>query len=140
MDHRTPKAKQLVAIMQATMNIDLWEMNEAGVIDGKDGQECSPWTKWNDDAPMFIVKLDARKLNALAALISHKFPGAFGYGIEDLNLVKAYCERINGTHDGQTYDGGSGSNSFNHACDLISNYIDGVLETRNQNPKTTEDE
>jgi hypothetical protein len=77
-DTRTPRAKQLAAMMKATMNLDLDELIEFDVIDDRSGQECSPWTKWNKDAPMFIVKLSDRKLNSLAALIAHKFPDAFG--------------------------------------------------------------
>ena len=74
---RTKNAKQLLAMMKATMNLDLDELIDALVIEGRDGRECSPWTKWNKDAPTFIAKLDDRRLNALAALIKHKFPDAF---------------------------------------------------------------
>lgn len=76
-DERTPKAKQLVAMMKATMNLDLDHLINFGVIEERCGQECSEWTKWNKDAPMFIAKLNDRGLNSLAALISHKFPDAF---------------------------------------------------------------
>jgi hypothetical protein len=78
LDERTPRAKQLVAMMKATMNLDLDELIAFDVIEDRSGQECSSWTKWNKDAPMFIVKLNDRKLNSLAALIAHKFPDAFG--------------------------------------------------------------
>lgn len=77
LDERTPKAKQLIATMKATMNLDLDDLIQSGVIEGRDGQECSPWTKWNADAPKFIIKLGDRELNSLAALIAHKFPDAF---------------------------------------------------------------
>jgi cell fate (sporulation/competence/biofilm development) regulator YmcA (YheA/YmcA/DUF963 family) len=80
-DDRTPRAKQLVAMMHSTMNIDFHEMVEAGVMADTCVQGHSAWTKWNNDAPMFIVKLDAKKLNALAALIMQKFPSAFGDNI-----------------------------------------------------------
>jgi len=76
-EDRTPKAKQLVAMMQATMNLDLDEMMAAGVIDERGDTETSEWHKWNKDAPTFIIKLNARKLNALAGLIAHKWPSAF---------------------------------------------------------------
>lgn len=75
-DERTPKAKQLLAVMQATMNLDLDELINFDVIEDRSGDETSAWAKWNKDAPTFIVKLPARKLNALAALIAHKFPDA----------------------------------------------------------------
>ena len=77
-DDRTPLAKQLLAMMHSTMNLDLHELIEAGVIrpgPGLEGQAA--WDKWNRDAPLFIVKLDAQKLNALAVLICYKFPDAF---------------------------------------------------------------
>ena len=76
-DTRTKNAKQLLAMMKATMNLDLDELINAGVIEDRSGQECSQWTKWNKDAPTFIAKLDDRSLNSLAALIKHKFPDAF---------------------------------------------------------------
>ena len=49
-DTRTKNAKQLLAMMKATMNLDLDELINAGVIEDRSGQECSPWTKWNKDA------------------------------------------------------------------------------------------
>lgn len=73
----SPAAKMLVAMMRATMNIDQDELEQFGIIDERVGNSTD-WDKWNKDAPMFIVKLDDRKLNALAALIKHKFPAAFG--------------------------------------------------------------
>jgi hypothetical protein len=78
LDERTPRAKQLVAMAYSTMNLDLQELIAAGVIDGPVSGECVPWTKWNKDAPLFIVKLGSAKLNNLAALIADKFPDAFG--------------------------------------------------------------
>jgi len=93
MDERTPKAKQLVAMMKATMNLDLDELIQAGVIEGRDGQECSPWTKWNADAPLFIIKLGDRELNSLAALIAHKFPDAFAAIHTDLIALTERAER-----------------------------------------------
>jgi hypothetical protein len=56
------------------MNIDLSEMIEAGVIDA---DSDSAWTKWNKDAPMFIVKLSDKKLEALAKLIGSKWGDVF---------------------------------------------------------------
>ena len=74
---RSPAAKMLLAMMRATMNIEQSELEQSGIIDEPVGNSPA-WDKWNKDAPMFIVKLDDRKLNALAALIKHKFPAAFG--------------------------------------------------------------
>lgn len=76
-DQRTPRAKQLVAMMHSTMNFDLHELVEANVINSGSEQRGA-WDKWNRDAALFIVKLDAQKLNALAVLIMGKFPSAFG--------------------------------------------------------------
>jgi hypothetical protein len=83
-DTRTKNAKQLLAMMKATMNLDLDELIKAGVIEDRSGQECSAWTKWNKDAPTFIAKLDDRSLNSLAALIKHKFSDAFPPSADDL--------------------------------------------------------
>lgn len=74
-DERTPRAKQLHAMLMATMNLDLHELVEAGVIE--DVGDQAAWRKWNDDPVMFTAKLRARELNGLAALIYHKFPSAF---------------------------------------------------------------
>jgi hypothetical protein len=73
-DGCTPKAKQMLAMMYATMNLNLDELITAGVIDGGANEQ---WSKWDKDAPMFIIKQSATKLNALAALIEEKFPDAF---------------------------------------------------------------
>lgn len=75
-DERTPKAKQLHSMLMATMNIDLHELVDASVID--DVGDHFAWEKWNKNPAMFVAKLPARKLNALAALIYHKFPSSFG--------------------------------------------------------------
>lgn len=103
-DTRTKNAKQLLAMMKATMNLDLDELINAGVIEDRSGQECSPWTKWNKDAPTFIAKLDDRSLNSLAALIKHKFPDAFPPSADD--LLRQAIEALT------------------NSCNLLENYID----------------
>ena len=70
-------ARQLRAFAHATMNLDLDEMIEAGVIDATCTQGNSAWTKWNNDAPMFIVTLSDKKLEALATLIATKWDHVF---------------------------------------------------------------
>ena len=70
-------ARQLRAFAHATMNLDLDEMIEAGVIDATCTQGNTAWTKWNADAPMFIVKLSEKRLEALATLIATKWDGVF---------------------------------------------------------------
>lgn len=70
-------ARQLKAFAHATMNLDLSELIEAGVIDETCAQGNSAWTKWNNDACMFITKLSDKKLEALAALIDSKWDDVF---------------------------------------------------------------
>lgn len=73
-DIRTRNAMILRGCMHATMNFDRDELERAGVIEvGNDAQ----WSKWNNDAPMYILKLTAVRLNALAALIEDKFDDVF---------------------------------------------------------------
>lgn len=77
-------ARQLKAFAHATMNLDLHEMIEAGVIDATCSQGNSAWTKWNNDPCMFIVKLSDKKLESLAELIGSKWDDIFCVSYESL--------------------------------------------------------
>jgi hypothetical protein len=73
----SPKAKLIRAMMAMTMNLDLHELIEAQVIDERSDGGINQWEKWNADAPKFIMKLDDRRMNSLAFLVSHRFKSAF---------------------------------------------------------------
>ena len=67
----SPVAKMIREMMTMTMNLDLHELVEGNVISEED--KLNQWDKWNKDAPKFIMKLDDKRLNALATLVSHRF-------------------------------------------------------------------
>lgn len=63
--------RNLMAIM---LNIDLDELEDAGVIEkgmAKDGGGTS-WARYNDDPLMFVMKLGDKRLEALTAIINKR--------------------------------------------------------------------
>jgi len=72
----TAHGAQLRELMLATINLDLDELVGAGVI--RDMEDMRAWHRWNHEPAMFVAKLDAVRLNALAALMHGKWPSVFG--------------------------------------------------------------
>lgn len=62
-------AKFLKNLAYAVMNVNAWDLEEAGVITkGADGG--SDWTRFNHDIMTFILKLPPERLERLSALLT----------------------------------------------------------------------
>lgn len=67
------KPRDFRDIMAVMMNIDLYELEDAGVIaKGNIDNGGSSWKRFNDDPLRFVLKLDDAKLDALTAVVNER--------------------------------------------------------------------
>jgi len=64
----------LKRLAYAVMNINAWDLEDAGIIT-KDAKGGSDWTRFNRDIMTFILKLPPERLERLAALLTKMTKG-----------------------------------------------------------------
>ena len=67
------KSRDFRDIMAVMMNIDLYVLEDAGVIaKGNVDNGGNSWKRFNDDPLRFVLKLDDEKLEALTTLVNER--------------------------------------------------------------------
>ena len=73
--YRDLSAREFRNVFAIMMNIDMCELEEAGIIrKGNVDNGGQSWARFNDDPLSFVLKLDERKLDALTALVNSRMP------------------------------------------------------------------